>query len=167
MAIKIATAECFTHGKVSEEIHAFSRGYPKNYLWKIDPEKFRLSLLAGLFIPTLSGVRTVLRVEPLPVVTSIDDIKIYDQEGDLAMALMMAKAVKNITGADIGIGTTAGIGEGGVAIVCDAGKIVRKTGIYADLRKDSSSEILMRQKSGINVTLFYLEKSLLKHFQDF
>jgi uncharacterized protein (UPF0254 family) len=165
MSIKIATAECFTHGKVAEEIHAFSRGYPGNYTWKISPGKYGLSLVAGLFIPTLSGVRTILRIDPLPVISSIDDIKVYDQDGDLAMALMMAEAVKNITGAEIGIGTTAGIGEGGIAVVSNVWKIVRKTGEYADLRTDSPLIILKRQKSGINITLFCLEKYFLDHFQ--
>jgi len=160
MSIRVATAECFTHGKVAEEVHAFSRGYPGNYTWRLSPEKYGLSLVAGLFIPTLSGVRTILRIDPLPVITSIDDIKVYDQDGDLAMALIMAEAVKSITGSEIGIGTSAGIGKGGVAIVCDAVKIINKTEISADLRSSLPSEILARQKSGIDIALLCLEKCL-------
>jgi uncharacterized protein (UPF0254 family) len=164
MVIKVATAECFTHGKIAEEIHAFSRGYPQNYDWRIDPKKYKLSLIAGLFIPTLSGVKSILRLNPLPVITSLDDIKVYDQAGDITMSLMMAEAVKEITGADIGIGTTAGIGKGGVAIVCTKGKKATKSEIFADIRDSSPEQILMRQKSGIDIALLSLEQCLQSCF---
>jgi len=164
MMVKIATAECFTHGNVGREIHAFSRGYPRTYAWTLDPEKFTLSLSAGLFLPTLTGVRSILRIEPHPPVETLNDIKVYDQESDEVMAVRMATAIKNITGSDIGIGTTAGIGKGGIALVSDSVKLLSTSNVYADLRSADPSQILMRQKSGIEKTLMLLERLLNDDF---
>lgn len=158
--IRIATAECFTHGIVGREIHAFSRGYSRSYPWTIDPRTFRLSLVAALFVPTLSGVRHLLDIDPVPPLEILDDIKVYDQESDEVMALKMAKAVREITRSDIGIGTTAGIGRGGIAIVARDMRLLTATDVDADLRSSDHSVILKRQKSGVQKTLSALEALL-------
>ena len=165
MIIKIATAECFTHGLVAREIHAFSQGYPKTYKWNLDPVEFNLSIIAGMFIPTLNGVKYVLKFDPLPPVEAINDIKIYDQEGDIQMAVLMAKAVKKITKAHIGIATTAGIGKGSIAICNDKKLLLSSTDVYADLKNSKPSLIIKRQKSGIKKTLYMLE-CLIKNSLD-
>ena len=164
MMIKIATAECFTHGTVGREIHAFSRGYPRTYAWTLDPKKFSLSLSAGLFLPTLTGVRSILRIEPLPPVETLNDIKVYDQESDEVMAVKMAEAIKTITGSDLGIGTTAGIGKGGIALVSDSIRLLSTTEVYADLRSSDPAQIHMRQESGIRKSLLLLERLLKGEF---
>ena len=163
--IRIATAECFTHGQVGREIHAFSRGYPLGYTWNLDPGKYRLSLVAGLFIPTLAGVHRILNIIPVPPCEILNDIKVYDQEGDKSMALKMAEAVREITQSRIGIGTTAGIGKGGIAIVSSELKLVLSTDIYADLRSSDPSLILARQESGIFKTLRALENLIKNDLQ--
>lgn len=61
----------------------------------------------------------------------------------------MAKAVKNITNCDIAIGTTAGIGHGGISIVTDKLEITTTTNINADLRENNSLDLLKRQENGI------------------
>jgi uncharacterized protein (UPF0254 family) len=155
--ITIATAECFTHGKVAQEIHSFSQGYPLNYSWNLNPDEFKLSVIGSVFAPTISGVKSLLQIEPLPPITTIDDIKVYDEEGDLKMAFMMAKAVRNITGANIGIGTTAGIGKGGIAVCNESVHLSCTSDINADLRTSSTGRILKRQQSGIEKALFLLE----------
>lgn len=160
MIRRIATAECFTHGRVAGEIHAFSRGYPSRYLRTLDPKTCRLSIVAGLFIPTLSGVRSILQVEPLRPVTVIDEIKIYDQYGDEEMALLMAEAARTLTGADIGIGTSAGIGQGGIAVVSDGSTLSGSSEIYADLRRSDRALIREREESGVTVALCLLERLL-------
>jgi uncharacterized protein (UPF0254 family) len=155
--IRIATAECFTHGRVGREIHAFSRGYPSGYAWTLDPKDYRVSLVAGLFIPTLSGVRSVLGIEPLPPKETLDDIKVYDQASDKVMALKMAEAVKGITGSHIGIGTTAGIGTGGIALVTDKIRLLAGSEVYADLLTSNPALIMKRQESGVHAALRMLE----------
>ncbi|MDD5143609.1 UPF0254 family protein [Methanoregula sp.] len=155
--IRIATAECFTHGLIGREIHAFSRGYPRQYSWKLDPRRYRLSLVCGLFIPTLSGVRSILRISPVPPFEILDGIKVYDQESDDVMALRMAEAVREITRAHIGIGTTAGIGRGSIAVAGKELKLLTRSDVYADLRSSDPSVILARQESGIRKCLHLLE----------
>jgi len=158
--IRIATAECFTHGKIAREIHAFSQGYPLSYKWTINPRKYKLSLIAGLFIPTISGIRKILKFEPLPPTNVIDDIKVYDEAADKKMAKRMAKAIKDITGADVGIGTTAGVGRGGIAIISDEIDVIGSSDVYADLRSSPAAEIIKRQESGVEKALKLLEDTL-------
>lgn len=158
--IRIATAECFTHGKIAREIHAFSQGYPLSYKWTISPKDYRLSLIAGLFIPTISGIRRILKFEPLPPTEVVDDIKVYDESADKKMAKRMAEAIKDITRADIGIGTTAGVGRGGIAIIADNMKVISSSDVYADLRSSPATEIMKRQKSGVERALKLLEDIL-------
>lgn len=162
IVIRIATAECFTHGKIAREIHAFSQGYPLNYKWSLNPQEHRLSLVTGIFIPTLSGVKSILKFEPPPPTETMDDIKVYDEDTDKKMALKMAKAVKMITNADIGIGTTAGVGRGGIAIVSDQKSIIDSSDVYADLRYSTPSQIIRRQQSGIMKTLKLLENVIIE-----
>ncbi|ABD40002.1 Protein of unknown function UPF0254 [Methanospirillum hungatei JF-1] len=166
MVIRVALAECFTHGLISREIHAFSMGYPLTYHWSTDPEDFPISVIAGLFIPTLSGIRTILHFEPLPPAEVINDIKIYNQDQDLLMAFLMAQAVKNLTCADIGIGTCAGVGKGGIALVYEKGSEVITSEHYADLRFSSACEIMSRQKSGVVMCLRHFESILNTKFKN-
>lgn len=166
MIIKIATAECFTHGKVAQEIHAFSQGYHQNYNWNINPSSFTLSLVAGMFIPTINGVKNVLRFDPLTPLETINDIKVYNQKGDLEMAVLMATNVQKVCASDIGIGTTAGVGKGGLA-VCDSEHILLSSSdVHTDLRNSNPSQIFKRQQSGINKILFMLECLITENLTD-
>lgn len=164
MIIRIAAAECFTQGNVGREIHAFSRGYPGMYSWGLSQENYRLSLVAGLFIPTLSGLRDILGIDPLLPAETIDNIKVYDQSSDVIMARIMAEAVREITGATIGIGTSAGIGKGGIALVTDTRIMAGTSSIYADLCTSGPGLICERQRSGLITTLKLLECLLENDF---
>jgi len=170
MTITVATAECFTHGIIAREIHAAIQGYqgefgPKslNMQWLKD-RRGELILLCGMFIPTLSAVKSVLKVDPPQPQKLINGIKVYQEEDDLEVALLMARAVKEITGADIGIGTTAGIGRGGIAIITDELTVKTTSDVSADLCSSNSNQLLARQKSGIKKTFMLLE-SVLQHYE--
>lgn len=168
MTITVATAECFTHGIIAREIHAAIQGYqgefgPKslNLQWLKD-RRGEVILLCGMFIPTLSAVKSVLKVDPPQPQKLINGIKVYHEEDDLEVALLMARAVKKISGADIGIGTTAGIGRGGIAIVTDELTVKTTSDVYADLCSSNSQQLLLRQRSGVEKTLVLL-KQVLDH----
>ncbi|WP_321421148.1 UPF0254 family protein [uncultured Methanobacterium sp.] len=170
MTITVATAECFTHGIIAREIHAAIQGYqgefgPKslNLQWLKD-RRGEVILLCGMFIPTLSAVKSVLKVDPPQPRKLINGIKVYQEEDDLEVAVLMARAVKEITGADIGVGTTAGIGLGGIAIATDELIVKTTSDVYADLCSSDSNQLLARQKSGIKKTFMLLE-SVLKHYE--
>lgn len=161
--IKVATAECFTHGHIAREIHAISQGYegkfgPSYPLLKNITQDF--TVVCGIFAPTLSALQNVLKVDPPEPLKLIRGIKVYDEENDKKVAVIMAEAVKSLSEADIGIGTTAGIGRGGIAISTDKCTFVTNSGFYADLTILNSLQLLKRQECGIKKTLSIFEDVL-------
>lgn len=160
--IKIATAECFTHGKIGRELHALAQSYEGNFgceyienlkeYGKFDYND--LSVTCSLFIPTIDAVKTILKVNNPPEPTNlIKGIKVYDEKGDIEVSKIMAEAVKRITDCDIAIGTTAGIGHGAITIITPNYQITTISDVYSDLRKVNSEELYQRQISGIKKTI--------------
>ena len=174
--ITIATAECFTHGILAREIHALAQDYEDNFAsnyWnlvnKVQKDCLKdailedkcsifdlreLSVTCGLFIPTLDAVKSILKIDdPVEPLKLIKGIKVYDDIGDIEMSILMAEAAKKIANTDMGIGTTAGIGYGGIAIVNDDVVISTSSDVSANLIDADSNNLYMRQKSGIEKTL--------------
>ena len=86
--IKIATAECFTHGKIGRELHALSQGYSGKFGCEYveNPEEYgcfdynTLSVTCSLFIPTIEAVKKILKVKNPPKPDNlIKGIKVYDE----------------------------------------------------------------------------------------
>lgn len=160
--IKIATAECFTHGKIGRELHAIAQNYEGDLGCKYikdlkDYGNFdynELSVTCSLFIPTLDAVVKILKIENPPKPNKlIKGIKVYDEVEDKAVSKIMAQAVKDLSDCDIAIGTTAGVGRGGISIVSDEYEITTTTDIYANLCKKNSEELFQRSENGIKKTL--------------
>ena len=179
--IKIATAECFTHGLIAREIHALSQGYEGEfgckYLYsdnnsilrenefktseetppcdttKSDISQYDMSVICGIFVPTVSGLKDILKINAPTPMQTIKGIKVYDENYDKKVATMMANAIKDITEANIGIGTTAGIGRGGIAISTNEFTLITTSGYYADLTSQCSSQLLKRQTKGVEKAL--------------
>ena len=170
--IKIATAECFTHGKIGLELHALAQNYEGNFASKYienledygDFNYNELSVTCSLFIPTIDAVKDILKVENPPNPDYlIKGIKVYDENGDKKVSKIMAKAVMEITSCDIAIGSTAGIGHGAITIITPTHEITTTTEIYTDLRQNNSEELFQRQVNGIKkaidiILLFLNEK---------
>ena len=174
--ITIATAECFTHGILAREIHALAQGYEDNFgskyshlVNKVEKDCLKdailedkcsifdlrnLSVTCGLFIPTLDAVKSILQIEnPVEPLDLIKGIKVYDDTGDIEMSILMAEAAKKIANTSIGIGTTAGIGYGGIAIVDGDMIISTSSDVSANLIDADCDNLYMRQKSGVEKTL--------------
>ena len=186
--ITIATAECFTHGILAREIHALAQDYEDDFAsnyWSLINKAQKdclkdailddkcsifdlkeLSVTCGLFIPTLDAVKSILKIDdPVEPLKLIKGIKVYDDIGDIEMSILMAEAAKKVSGTDIGIGTTAGIGYGGIAIVDDDVIISTSSDVSADLIKANSHNLYLRQKSGIEKTLEILIYYLNGNFE--
>ena len=186
--ITIATAECFTHGILAREIHALAQNYEddfaSNYSYLVNKvqkdclkdailddkcdifDLSNLSVTCGLFIPTLDAVKSILKIDdPVEPLKLIKGIKVYDDIGDIEMSILMAEAAKKISDSYVGIGTTAGIGYGGIAIVDDDVIISTSSDVSADLIKANSNELYMRQKRGIEKTLEILIYYLNGNFE--
>ncbi|WP_405269762.1 FeGP cofactor biosynthesis protein HcgF family protein [Methanobrevibacter sp.] len=160
--IKIATAECFTHGKIGRELHALAQNYEGNFGrdYIENPKDYgdfdynELSVTCSLFIPTIEAVVKILNVENPPEPDKlIKGIKVYDEKGDKIVSKIMAQAVKDLSNCDIAIGTTAGIGHGGISIITDKYEITTTTGVYADLCENNSENLFKRSEDGIKKTL--------------
>ena len=89
--IKIATAECFTHGKIGRELHVLAQNYDGNFGCEYikNPKDYgdfdfnELSVTCSLFIPTIEAVVKILNVENPPKPNKlIKGIKVYDDAGD-------------------------------------------------------------------------------------
>jgi uncharacterized protein (UPF0254 family) len=160
--IKIATAECFTQGKIGRELHAIAQGYEghfgREYVKNLeeygDFDYNELSVTCSLFIPTLEAVVKILNVKNPPKPKKlIKGIKVYDEKGDIEVSKIMARAVKDLSDCNIAIGTTAGIGRGGICIITDEYEVSTTTGIYADLCENNSEDLFQRSQNGIRKTL--------------
>lgn len=159
--IKIATAECFTHGKIGRELHALAQNYEGNFGSEYieNPKDYgdfdfnEVSVTCSLFIPTLEGVEKILNVDPLKPKKLIKGIKVYDELGDKTVSRIMAESLKRLSDCDIAIGTTAGIGRGGITIITENFEIITTTNIYADLCEDNSEKLFQRSEDGIKKTL--------------
>ena len=160
--IKIATAECFTHGKIGRELHALAQNYEGNfgmdYIKNLqdygDFDYNELSVTCSLFIPTIEAVVKILNVENPPKPDKlIKGIKVYDEKGDKLVSRIMAQAVKDLSDCDIAIGTTAGVGRGGISIITDKYEITTTTDVYADLCENDSENLFRRSEDGIRKTL--------------
>lgn len=160
--IKIATAECFTHGKIGRELHAlaqnyegdFGRDYIKNLQDYGDFDYNELNVTCSLFIPTIEAVEKILNVKNPPKPNKlIKGIKVYDEQGDKLVSRIMARAVKDLSDCDIAIGTTAGIGPGGISIITNEYEITTTTNVYADLCENNSEKLFQRSEEGIKKTL--------------
>lgn len=172
--IKIATAECFTQGKIGRELHALAQNYTGNFGTDYieHPDKYgdfdccELSVTCSLFIPTIEAVKKILNVENPPEPKKlIKGIKVYDEEGDLEVSMIMAKAVKKLSDCDIAVGTTAGVGRGGIAIISDEYEIITTTDTYADLNEMNSEDLFNRSEDGIKKTLEILLLFLNNDFE--
>lgn len=160
--IKISTAECFTQGKIGRELHAIAQNYEGNFGSKYikNPRDYgnfdfnELSVTCSLFIPTIEAVKKILNVENPPEPTKlIKGIKVYDEKGDKLVSKIMAQAVKDLSDCNIAIGTTAGIGHGGISIISDEYEITTTTSVYADLCENNSEKLFQRSEDGIKKTL--------------
>lgn len=172
--IKIATAECFTHGKIGRELHAlaqdyegpFGRDYIKNPKDYGDFDYNELSVTCSLFIPTIEAVEKILNVKNPPEPnTLIKGIKVYDEAGDREVSRIMAAAVKKLSDCDIAIGTTAGVGHGGITILTNEYEIITTTDVYADLNELNSEDLFKRSEAGIKKSLEIILLFLNKDFE--
>jgi uncharacterized protein (UPF0254 family) len=143
--IRVATAECFTHGLIARELH-------------LRRKKYGIAVICGLFLPTLESLK-ILDIEDYPKpIAVVDGIKVYDEKGDREIARKMAEAVKKKFDVDIAIGSSAGIGRGCIVIITEQGSFYTTSDVYANFLTSKQDEILKRQESGIRKALELFEK---------
>ncbi|AEH07375.1 UPF0254 family protein [Methanothermococcus okinawensis] len=161
--LSIATAECFTHGKIGTTIHKIASGYNEVKEHPYYPYiNGHVKVMASMFIPLKYSAEKLLNIKlPIPDY-KYEYAKAYSEKNDLKVSYLMAKGVKDILNCDISIGTTAGVGRGGICILTNKNKYVFTTDVYGDLI--NGKNIIERQKNGIKKTLDVLVKILKEEY---
>ncbi|EHP84696.1 UPF0254 family protein [Methanotorris formicicus] len=150
--ISVATAECFTHAKIGITIHKAASGYEDFEFKEIfDREGLKIirnvRVLASMFIPSVYAAEKLLNIKLPEPDYSYAYAKAYTEKNDLKVAYLMAKGLKDILNCNIAIGTTAGVGRGGICILTDKNKYTFTTDVCGNLLKHEN--ILERQRNGI------------------
>ncbi|MBW9221563.1 UPF0254 family protein [Methanothermococcus sp. SCGC AD-155-C09] len=161
--LSIGTAECFTHGKIGNILHKMAMGYDevKNHPY-YEVFNGNIYVMASMFIPLKSTVEIILDITLPTPDYEYRYGKVYNEENDLKVAYLMAKGIKNKLNCNIGIGTTAGIGKGGICILTDNNKYLFTTDVYGNLL--SKKNIVERTTNGIDKTLDKLVEVLNREF---
>ena len=155
--LSIATAECFTHGKIGTIIHKIASGYDEvkehpyyNYI------NGNVYVMASMFIPLRYSAEKLLNINLPDPDYKYKYAKAYSEKNDLKVAYLMAKGIKDVLNCDMAIGTTAGVGRGGICILTDRNKYLFTTDVYGDLI--NRKNIIERQKNGVEKHLISLLK---------
>jgi uncharacterized protein (UPF0254 family) len=161
--LSIATAECFTHGKIGTIIHKIASGYDEvkehpyyNYI------NGNVYVMASMFIPLRYSAEKLLNINLPDPDYKYKYAKAYSEKNDLKVAYLMAKGIKDVLNCDMAIGTTAGVGRGGICILTDRNKYLFTTDVYGDLI--NRKNIIERQKNGVEKTLDKLIEILKKEY---
>jgi uncharacterized protein (UPF0254 family) len=168
--ISVATAECFTHAKIGITIHKAASGY-KDFEFKeiFDEEELRamsnVRVLASMFIPSAYAAEKLLNIKLPEPDYAYAYAKAYTEKNDLKVAYLMAKGLKDILNCNIAIGTTAGIGRGGICILTDKNKYLFTTDVYGDLINHKN--IIERQENGIKKGLKKFVEVLKNEYEKF
>jgi len=147
--ISVATAECFTHGKIGIKIHKMACGYKE---FENDPDYCIINgnvfVMASMFLPSKKGIESLLEVK-LPEPDYVFKYsKAYTQENDILVAKMVANSLKNKLNCNIAISSTAGVGKGAICILTDKNEYNFTSDVCGDLI--NGENILKRQTNGVN-----------------
>jgi len=161
--ITLGTAECFTHGLIGTTVHKISSNYEEyrnSYYYTII--NGNIKVLMSSFLPSRYAIEKLFNIKLPKEDYNYKYSKAYNEENDLKVSYLMAKGVKDLLNCNIGIGTTAGIGRGGITIITDYNVYQFTTDVYGDLIKGKN--IIERQKNGIEKTLNKLMEILKEEY---
>lgn len=158
--ISVATAECFTHGKIGIKIHKMACGYKEFE----NDDNYKLIngnvyIKASMFLPSKTSIESLLNISLPKPDYEFKFSKAYNEKNDLIVSETVSKALKNKLNCNIAISTTAGIGKGAVCILTDQNKHIFTSDIFGDLIKGEN--ILKRQENAIDKT-FKIFTQILK-----
>jgi len=150
--ISVATVECFTHGKIGMILHKMAMGYEDVKDHPYYPIfNGNIYVVASMFLPQRDVIKNILGIEIPPPDHPFKYAKVYREERDLEVAYLMAKGLKEKVGCNISIGTTAGVGRGGICILTDRSKYLFTTDIYGNVL--TGENLIERSEDGVSKTL--------------
>ncbi|HIP84812.1 MAG TPA: UPF0254 family protein [Methanothermococcus okinawensis] len=162
--LSVATAECFTHGRIGIILHKMAMGYEDVKGHPYYPIFNRhIYVVASMFLPQRDAIRDILGVELPPVDYPYRYAKVYDEKKDLQVAYLMAKGLKDKLRCNISIGTCAGVGRGGICILTDRNKYLFTTDVHGNVL--TGENLNKRSENGISKTLDKLVEILRTEYK--
>ncbi|ENN95948.1 hypothetical protein J422_04880 [Methanocaldococcus villosus KIN24-T80] len=149
--ITLATAECFTHGKIGLSIHKAASGYEEfeyKYLFSEEDLKIvkNVKVLCSMFLPSIYAIEKLFNISLPKPDYYYKYAKAYSEKNDLAVAKKIAESLKDKLNPDIALASTAGVGRGAICIIADKCYLFT-TDVYANLL--TFENVKERQKDGI------------------
>ena len=150
--ISVATAECFTHGRIGVILHKMAMGYEdvKGHSYYSIFNK-NIYVIASMFLPQRGAIKNILDIELPPPDYSYRYAKVYNEKNDLKVAYLMARGLKDKLKCNITIGTTAGVGRGGICILTDRNRYLFTTDVYGNVL--TGENLIERSEDGVCKTL--------------
>ncbi|MEO2069155.1 MAG: FeGP cofactor biosynthesis protein HcgF family protein [Desulfurobacteriaceae bacterium] len=151
--LTFVSLECFTHCEIGMEVHKKSAPYVKN--------RWNISVVFSAFAPSISIIEKLLGVKLPKPKKEINNIKIYDEKGDIEVCAILSERLLQLFGSDIVVVSSAGEGRGCV-IVKFKGKtfVIHSDFEVKNFEKAEEKEIRMRKNSAKEKTLKLLENLL-------
>ena len=157
--LSVATVECFTHGRIGIILHKISMGYEDVREHPYYPIfNKNIYVMASMFLPQKDTVEVILDIEMPPPDYPYRYAKVYSEKNDLKVAYLMAKGLKDKLECNISIGTTAGVGRGGICILTDKNRYLFTTDIYGNVL--TGENLVERSEDGVSKTLNKLAEIL-------
>ena len=161
--LSVATAECFTHGKIGVILHKMAMGYedikrcPYYSIFNNN-----IYVIASMFLPQKDVIECILDIKLPPPDYKYRYAKVYNEKNDLKVAYLIAKGLKDKLGCNIAIGTTAGVGRGGICILTDSRRYLFTTDVYGNVL--TGENLVDRSKDGLYKTLNKLAEILSNEY---
>ncbi|WP_456397432.1 FeGP cofactor biosynthesis protein HcgF family protein [Desulfurobacterium sp.] len=152
--LTFASVECFTHCEIGIGLHKLSAPYVENRL--------PVSVSAVMFLPSVYSIEEVLGIRlPAPKV-HVNGVKVYDENGNMDVALILSKALKEKIGVDISVASSAGNGRG---IVClrfnNKVFMIRTTNEVKNFPFGDAEKVYKRKEEAVDKTLRLLKALIL------
>ena len=162
--LSVATAECFSHGKIGIILHKMAMGYEdvKEHPYYSIFNK-NIYVIASMFLPQKDVIESILGIKLPPTDYTYRYAKVYTEKKDLEVAYLMAKGLKDKLKCNIAIGTTAGIGRGGICILTDYRKYLFTTDVYGNIL--TGENLVERSENGVSKTLNKLVEILRNEYR--
>ncbi|WP_163329142.1 FeGP cofactor biosynthesis protein HcgF family protein [Desulfurobacterium thermolithotrophum] len=106
--LTFASVECFTHCEIGMTIHKRSAPYVKN--------RWNIAVVFSSFLPSINIAKKLFNVNLPSPNKEINGIKIYNEEGDKEVSLVLSKHIKALLNVDITVASSAGEGRGAVVV---------------------------------------------------
>ncbi|OMH39955.1 hypothetical protein BLW93_07755 [Desulfurobacterium indicum] len=152
--LTFASVECFTHCEIGMGLHKLSAPYVENRL--------PVSVSAVMFLPSVYSIEEVLDIRLPAPKAHINGVKVYDEIGNMNVALILSRVLKEKMGVDISVASSAGNGRGTVCLRFNKETfIIRTTNEVRNFPFTDAEKVYRRKAEAVDKTLLLLKALIL------